>query len=42
MTYTIEETDLERQHLLAGFLKTLTLKGLSTISFPDYIYQHER
>lgn len=36
MTYTIEETDLERQHLLAEFLNPLSLKALSTISLPQH------
>ncbi len=34
MTYTIEETDLERQHLLAEFLNPISLKALLTISLP--------
>ena len=34
MTYTIEETDLERQHLLAEFLNPLSLKALATIVLP--------
>ena len=34
MTYTIEETDLERQHLLAQFLEPVSLKALTTISLP--------
>ncbi|HEV8083107.1 MAG TPA: methyltransferase domain-containing protein [Chitinophagaceae bacterium] len=36
MTYTIEETDLERQHLLAEFLNLLSLKVLSTIPLPQH------
>jgi trans-aconitate methyltransferase len=35
MIYTIEETDLERQHLLAEFLQPISLKALETIEFPD-------
>ncbi len=34
--YTIEETDLERQHLLAEFLNPLSLKALSNISLPKH------
>jgi ubiquinone/menaquinone biosynthesis C-methylase UbiE len=32
MTYTIEETDLERQHLLAEFLEPISLNALKNIS----------
>jgi ubiquinone/menaquinone biosynthesis C-methylase UbiE len=32
MTYTIEETNFERQHLLAVFLEPLTLRALENIS----------
>lgn len=32
MTYTIEETDLERQHLLAQFLNPVSVKALENIS----------
>ena len=35
MTYTIEEIDLERQHLLAQFLEPVSLNGLKTISLPE-------
>lgn len=35
MVYTIEETDLERQHLLAEFLKSISLRALETISLPN-------
>jgi ubiquinone/menaquinone biosynthesis C-methylase UbiE len=35
MTYTIEETDLERQHLLAQLLKPVSLKALESISLPE-------
>jgi ubiquinone/menaquinone biosynthesis C-methylase UbiE len=35
MTYTIEETDLERQHLLAEFLKPVSLNALKNISLPE-------
>lgn len=34
MTYTIEETDLERQHLLAQFLEPISLNALKNISLP--------
>ena len=34
MTYTIEETDLERQHLLAEFLNPLSVKALENILLP--------
>ncbi len=34
MTYTIEETDLERQHLLAQFLEPVSLHALKNISLP--------
>ncbi len=36
MTYTIEETDLERQHLLAEFLQPISLNALVTISLPKH------
>lgn len=36
MTYTIEETDLERQHLLAQFLEPISLNALATISLPKH------
>jgi ubiquinone/menaquinone biosynthesis C-methylase UbiE len=34
MEYTIEETDLERQHLLARFLEPISLNALKNISLP--------
>lgn len=34
MTYAIEETNLERQHLLAEFLNPISLKALETITLP--------
>src|SRR5882724_10709391 len=34
MIYTIEEKNLERQHLLAQYLEPLTLHALETISLP--------
>lgn len=36
MTYTIEETDLERQHLLAQFLQPISLNALATICLPKH------
>lgn len=36
MTYTIEETDLERQHLLAQFLEPISLHALENISLPRH------
>jgi ubiquinone/menaquinone biosynthesis C-methylase UbiE len=36
MTYTIEETDLERQHLLAQFLEPISLNALKKISLPKH------
>ncbi len=36
MTYTIEETDLERQHLLAQFLEPVSLNALQHISLPQH------
>ena len=36
MTYTIEETDLERQHLLAEFLNPVSLNALKNISLPEH------
>ncbi len=36
MTYTIEETDLERQHLLAEFLEPVSLNALKNISLPKH------
>ena len=34
MTYTIAETNLERQHLLAEFLEPVSLHALENISLP--------
>src|SRR5205085_1456697 len=36
MIYTIEETDLERQHLLAELLKPVSLNALKNISLPKH------
>lgn len=36
MIYTIEETDLQRQHLLAQFLEPVSLNALKNISLPGY------
>src|SRR6478672_10623592 len=36
MIYTIEETDLERQHLLAQFLEPISLNALKNISLPKH------
>src|SRR5438045_19120 len=36
MIYTIEETDLERQHLLAQFLEPVSLNALANISLPKH------
>ena len=35
MTYTIEETNLEQQHLFARFLEPLTLHALKNISLKN-------
>ena len=35
MTYTIKETNLERQHLLAQFLNPMSLKSLQKITLPE-------
>ena len=36
MIYTISETDLERQHLLAQFLNPISLKSLQNIYLPEH------
>lgn len=36
MTYTIEETDLQRQHLLAQFLEPISLNALKKMSLPKH------
>ena len=38
MIYTIEETDLERQHLLAQFLNPISLHAFANISLPKHAH----